>query len=151
MRHHRRRDFGKFQRLQALIADGTLRVSDALAAAVRARRSELGDEAAPLARQAGLDADELARFERGGCEISAPKLVRLAEALGVDLMWFVENEPAFADRATPDVALGFDAITMDAREGLALMQAFAAIRDPKARKAVLDLAERLAVDEEDDD
>lgn len=149
MRHHRRLDFAKFQRLQALIADGVLQVSDALAGAVRARRAELGRDAARLAREAGLGDDELARYARGACEISATKLVRLAEALDVDLVWFIENEPAFADRATPDVALGFDAIAMDAREGLALMQAFAAIRDPKARRAVLDLAERLAGDEED--
>lgn len=151
MRHHRRLDFAKFQALQTLIADGALRVSAALAGAIEARRAELGDEAARLARQAGFDEDELARIEVGGVDVSAPRLVRLAEALDVDLVWFIENEPAFADRATPDVALGFDAITMDAREGLVLMQAFAAIRDPKARKAVLDLAERLAGDEEDEE
>lgn len=158
---HRRLDQATFQALQALIGRGTLRVSAELARAIRARREEIGASAATVAHHFGAGADQIEEIEGGGCEISAPMLVRLARVLEVDLVWFVERDPSLLTQATParpldvsQVAFKIGEVALDAAEGLDLMRAFLAIKDPEARKAVLDLARRLAASEplnEDDE
>ena len=137
---------------------GTLRVSAELARAIRARREEIGASAATLAQHFGVSADQIEEIEEGECEISAPTLVRLARALEVDLVWFVERDPSLIAQATParpldvsQVALKIGEVALDAAEGLDLMRAFLAIKDPEARKAILKLAKQFASENEPHD
>ena len=137
---------------------GALHVSAGLARAIRTRRREIGASAPSLAEHFGVAADQLEEIEGGVCEISAATLVRLARALQVDLVWFVEQDPSLLAQAatTPrfdvsQVAFKIGEVAHDAAAGLELMRAFLAIKDPAARKAVVDLAQKLAAGEPEDD
>lgn len=137
---NRRLDPATFQALQALIAHGGLRIGERLAGAIRERRQEIGVTAARLANH-GID--DIEALEHAGATVSAPMLVNLAGALEVDLVWFIEREPAMLNQR-PGSPLEVDGALLDGDEGLALMRAFAAIRDESARKQVLELAQRFA-------
>lgn len=56
-----------------------------LAAAIRARREELGWSQRQLAERAGMSQPGVARFEAGGTTPTLPLLERLAAALGLTL------------------------------------------------------------------
>jgi transcriptional regulator with XRE-family HTH domain len=142
--NNRRLDPATFLALQALIARGKLTVGAKLAEAIAKRWAELGRPDKTLAERfaidEGADVDELA----AGDTLTAAALVKLAQALDVDLVWFIEQEPSLlagSARANPfDIA----DIAVDARESLELLRAFTAIKDPAARKMVLDLARHFA-------
>ena len=134
---------------------GNLRVSGELARAIRARREEIGVSADTLAKHFGVGSDAVHDVEEGR-ELPAATLVKLARALEVDLVWFVEQDPGLlgeAKLAQPfkvgDVVFEIGGIAHEAAEGLELMRAFASIKDPEARKAVLKLAQKLAKNKED--
>jgi HTH-type transcriptional regulator / antitoxin HipB len=63
-----------------------------LAAAIRARREELGWSQRQLAERAGMTQPGVARFEAGGTTPTLPLLERLASALGLTLT--ISLEPA---------------------------------------------------------
>jgi transcriptional regulator with XRE-family HTH domain len=144
---NRRLDQATFQALQALMARGQLHVSEGLARAIRERRIELGASVRALADYFEAGADELEGIERGECSVSAGTLVRLAQALQVDLVWFIEREPSFFAGRAEGGPFEVDGMLLDAKEGLALIRAFASIRDPREREAVLELARRYASDD----
>ena len=136
---------------------GTLCVSGQLARAIRARREQIGASAEMLAQHFGVGADGAVDIEQGR-ELSAPTLVKLARALEVDLVWFVEQDPQLLGEAkvarpfkAGDVVFEIGEVAKDAAEGLELMRAFASIKDPDARKAVLKLAQKLATSEQQED
>lgn len=137
---NRRLDPATFQALQALIAHGGLRVGARLARAIRDRRREVGATAAHFANHGIDDIDAL---EREGAAISAPMLVNLAGSLDVDLVWFIEREPAMLNQH-PSGTLDVNGVRLGTDEGLELLRAFAAIRDEDARKKVLELAQAFA-------
>ncbi|MBP6013264.1 MAG: hypothetical protein KBA31_13645 [Alphaproteobacteria bacterium] len=137
---NRRLDPATFQALQALIAHGGLRVGECLARAIRERRQEIGVTAARFANHGIDDIDAVARE---GATISAPMLVNLAGALDVDLVWFIEREPAMLNQRPADT-LDVNGVLLGTDEGLELLRAFAAIRDEDARKKVLELAQHFA-------
>ncbi|MFB9250375.1 helix-turn-helix domain-containing protein [Sphaerisporangium melleum] len=63
------------------VAYETARVCYELGKAVRLRRTELGTTQSELARRAGVERQEIARFEAGGTMPTIPMLQELAEAL----------------------------------------------------------------------
>jgi transcriptional regulator with XRE-family HTH domain len=141
---NRRLDPETFQALQVLMANGALRIGEGLGAAIAERRKELAISPATLAARLDLAPGDVAAMEDGGVELSASRLVQLADALGVDLVWFIEREPSFLAGRMQGGPFDIDATFPATEEGLELMRAFAAIADPQARKAVLDLALRFA-------
>ena len=68
----------------------------------------------------------------------------MAQALKVDLVWFVEHEPSLLTAHVPTAAL-----FAQPEEGLELMAAFASIKDPDARAKVMQLAKRFAAESDD--
>jgi transcriptional regulator with XRE-family HTH domain len=140
----RRLDHPTFQALQTLLASGGLHVSDELASAIRSRRTHEGLTASALADKAGTSLGQVEAIERGGVDLSPSELVRMAGALNVDLVWFIENEPTALAGRKRGGPFDLDGDLADAREGLELMHAFASIADPKARRAVLELALKFA-------
>ena len=138
---NRRLDPATFQALQALIGRDRLVVSDELAAAIAKRRTEIARPALALAEHFAVDD---AGAVEAGSALTAGDLVQIARALDVDLVWFIENEPSFVERIDALNALDTPDIGIDAHEGLALLRAFADIKDPVARQKVLDLALHFA-------
>ena len=145
---NRRLDPATFQALQALMARGHLRIGERLARDIRERRAELGTSVRALADLFQVDADALADIEQGGSTIPAATLVKLAQALDVDLVWFIEREPTFFAGPEGGGPFEIDGSLLEAKQGLALLQAFAAIKDAGAREKVLELAQRFAADSE---
>jgi len=142
---HRRLDLPTFRALQALMASGGLRVSGGLAAAIRAQRNESGVSPETIAEQLNLGERDVEAIE--GVALSASQLVGLAHALGVDLVWFIEHEPSLLTGRGAGEPLDAEGGMPDPREGLDLMMAFTAIKDPQARQAVLALAQRFAAED----
>ena len=140
---NRRLDPGTFQALQALIARGTLTVGAKLAEAIATRRAELARPDKALTERFAIDHDAEVDELAAGDTLSAAALVKLAQALDVDLVWFLEREPSLlagSRRANPfDIA----DIAVDARESLELLRAFTAIKDPAARKQLVELTRRF--------
>lgn len=125
---------------------GAIHVGETLANAIRARRAELGASTQALADQFEVEADAIAGIESGDGMIAAPTLVKLARALEVDLVWFIEREPSLLRDVPVACDLDAGATLLDAKEGLALLQAFAAIKDRAARETILKLAQQFASD-----
>ena len=140
---NRRLDPATFQALQALIARGGLTVGARLAQAIRERRTEIGASVAALAERFDVGEDVLEGIEAGGV-ISAPTLVKLASALDVDLVWFIEREPSFLAGSAKGGPFDSGAFGLDAQEGLELLRTFISIRDPASRQKVVDLARHFA-------
>ena len=143
---NRRLDPATFQALQALVARGQMRVGEGLAHAIRERRAELGTSVRALADHFQVDADALADIEQGGGTIPAATLVKLAQALDVDLVWFIEREPTFFAGPEGGGPFEVEGALLDAKQGLELLQAFVAIKNPAAREKILKLAKKFADD-----
>ena len=145
---NRRLDTATFQALQALVSRGQMRVGAELARAIRERRELLGKSASALAEHFQVGEDQIAGIEEGGGSIPAATLVKLARAIDVDLVWFIEREPTFFAGPAGGGPFEVDGALLDAKQGLDLLQAFAAIKDPSAREKVLKLAQKFAADAE---
>ena len=92
---NRRLDTATFQALQALVSRGQMRVGEGLASAKGERREHLGKSRRVLADHFQVGEDALAEIKQGGGTIPAATLVKLAKALDVDLVWFIERDPTF--------------------------------------------------------
>lgn len=145
---NRRLDPATFQALQTLVSRGQMRVGKGLAGAIRERREQLGKSVRALADHFQVDDDVLAEIEEGGRTIPAATLVKLAQALDVDLVWFIEREPSFFAGPEGGGPFEVEGALLEAKQGLELLQAFTAIKDPAARETVLRLAQTFAAESE---
>jgi transcriptional regulator with XRE-family HTH domain len=88
----------------------------------------------------GLTFQQVQKYEKGTNRISAGRLQRIAEILGVPTSaFFADARPAFA----PADSL-FDLI--DTGAALRLLRAYARIPSPSVKRALTTLAEELAAD-----
>lgn len=92
-------------------------------------------------RRAGVSQSELARrlgirsqavnqwFKSGGTAPRGKRLIRVAEALGVDLAELLNGAPSHADQARVDLLAAYDAMDDEQRGALLTMAKAAARRD----------------------
>jgi transcriptional regulator with XRE-family HTH domain len=113
---------------------------------VRMRRMLIGMSQEKLGAALGLTFQQVQKYEKGTNRISASRLQQLSSILGVGIDYFYDGSPGhegatagFADGAAP----GYQSEMMSA-EGLKLVRAFQAIREPKIRRKLLDLAVALS-------
>jgi transcriptional regulator with XRE-family HTH domain len=99
----------------------------------------------------GLTFQQVQKYEKGTNRISVSRLLDIANILGVTIHYFYEgitgekgNPPGFAEDAAPPYVSDF----MNAPEGHQLMKAFMAIKSPKVRRSIIQLAASLAADEQ---
>ncbi len=118
---------------------------------VRMRRMLIGMSQERLGKELGLTFQQVQKYERGTNRISASRLYRIAQVLGVPVQYFFEDLPQSV--AAPAQAEGFSearseqSMIMDflnSSEGLQMNRHFAAIKDPAVRRAVVDLVKSLA-------
>lgn len=100
---------------------------------IRERRIMLGLTQQELAQQIGVTYQQEHKYERGTDRISAERLFRIAEALGVSVDFFYE------DIGEPQMSLG-----PRERRVLEMVRVFAEIPDPALQEAVATLARLLA-------
>ena len=119
---------------------------------VRLRRMLLGMSQEKLGESLGLTFQQVQKYEKGANRIGASRLFELARILGVNVQYFFEElagqeaflpdggPSGFAEPAGDDHLVEF----LNSREGIELNRAFLRIKDPKARRAILELVRSLA-------
>jgi len=120
-------------------------------ARIRLRRMLIGLSQERLGEALGVTFQQIQKYERGANRISASKLYEVSRVLGVPVSHFLDGlNGQHAHRPEPPkVPNGTENIMEFVRspEGLALNRAFAAIEDPRKKRAVLDLV-RIMADED---
>ena len=117
------------------------------------RDAEIGQRVRALRLQRGLSQTELGqlisvtfqqvqKYEKGANRISAGRLQRIAEVLGVPVAYFFA---APADQETPDEPRD-GAVFLQTEGALRLARAYARIKEPGIRLQLLRLTEAIAGD-----
>ena len=114
----------------------TTEVDRVIGAKIRMRRGELGLTQTQLANAIGVTFQQVQKYEQGANRVGGSRLARVAEALDVPVAYFFEQT---ADEA--EVALGS---LLHTRGAVALLRAFANIRAPAQRTALIDVARAIA-------
>lgn len=141
---NRRLDPATFQALQALVSRGHMRVGPRLARDIRERRESRNRTLQALAGDCDIELEAMTQIEAGAATIPAATLVKLAQALDVDLVWFIEREPTIFAGPEGGGPFEVEGSLIEGKQGLALLRAFAAIKDAGAREKVLKLAQSFA-------
>lgn len=124
--------------MQPKDAARTASVELAIGARIRTRRRQLGISQSALADDLGVSFQQVQKYERGANRVAASTLVTAAQTLGVTVAWLVGEDGAGAG----DDDEVFRALS---RPGaLEILLAFNGIPDPKARAALLALAQEMA-------
>lgn len=116
-------------------------------ARVRMRRLILGISQGKLGDALDVTFQQVQKYEKGANWIGASRLQQLARVLDVPPAYFFEDAPSGEERApgfAEDEGHNHFVDFLSTSEGLQLNRAFAAIRDAKVRKKILDLVVSLA-------
>lgn len=105
---------------------------------IRLRRQMLRMELGRLAQSIGATPNELELFETGMSRIGAARLQRAAIALNVEISFFFSGIEA-SQLLDSDPRLIEDALELN--------RAFFLVRDPSARRRIVDLANSLAAED----
>jgi transcriptional regulator with XRE-family HTH domain len=110
-------------------------------ARVRMRRLMVGMSQGKLGEALDVTFQQVQKYEKGANRIGASRLQQLARVLEVPPAFFFDGSAVgFAESNGSSHSVDFVLTT----EGLQLNRAFAAIRDAKVRKRILDLVESLS-------
>jgi transcriptional regulator with XRE-family HTH domain len=116
-------------------------------ARVRMRRLMVGMSQGKLGEALDVTFQQVQKYEKGANRIGASRLQQLARVLEVPPAFFFDGAPSGDGSAVGFAESNGSSHTSDfvlTSEGLQLNRAFAAIRDPKVRKRILDLVESLS-------
>jgi transcriptional regulator with XRE-family HTH domain len=114
---------------------------------VRTRRLALGMSQTELGQALGITFQQVQKYEKGTNRISTSRLQQIANILEVPIMFFFEERAGTSeDAARPDYLAKF----LLMRDGHALAQSFAAIRNAKLRAQIVKLAALLAGESDED-
>jgi transcriptional regulator with XRE-family HTH domain len=113
-------------------------VDIAIGARMRLRRKSLGISQGVLSDRVGVSFQQIQKYERGANRVSGSMLVSIGAALDTTVGWLVGEEGGMSDAA--DDILQALALT----GATDLLEAYAAIRRPSARAALLALAQEMA-------
>jgi transcriptional regulator with XRE-family HTH domain len=121
-------------------------------ARVRMRRLMLGMSQTALGNSLGVTFQQVQKYEKGANRIGASRLQQIGGALQVPVSFFFEELPlpAKAQASTRTNAQANAApspsqisAVLATSDGLALLEGFARIKNPKLRRRLVDLVERL--------
>ena len=116
-------------------------------ARVRLRRLMVGMSQGRLGEALDVTFQQVQKYEKGANRIGASRLQQLARVLEVPPSYFFDGAPSGDGSAVGFAESGGNSNTVDfvlTSEGLQLNRAFAAIKDHKVRKRILDLVESLS-------
>jgi transcriptional regulator with XRE-family HTH domain len=118
---------------------------------VRMRRMLLGLSQEKLGEALGVTFQQVQKYEKGMNRIGASRLQDIAKILDAPPSFFFEGAPTQAAAAAPQGGFSegqsatFVVDFLSTVEGLQLNKAFAAIKDPKVRRRIVDLVVAIAV------
>ena len=110
---------------------------------VRSLRIQLKMSQTDLGDSLGITFQQIQKYEKGKNRISSSRLHQIAAIFGVAPPYFFEDPLAAAARHDSAAMKDFDEFCAS-REGVALMQAFARIKDKAMRHTIAKLVEDLA-------
>jgi transcriptional regulator with XRE-family HTH domain len=113
---------------------------------VRMRRMLLKMSQETLASGLGLTFQQVQKYEKGANRIGASRLQQISNILQVPVTFFFEGVPQSTAHADDINMLASDFLATS--DGLALMTAFAQIKDPGIRQRIVQLVEGIAADRE---
>jgi transcriptional regulator with XRE-family HTH domain len=114
---------------------------------VRMRRLMLGLSQTKLADALGLTFQQVQKYEKGTNRISASRLQQISQILQVAVFFFFEGAPHVPGEERAQTDAPFPKFVSDylvTSDGLNLTKAFMQIRDPKLRRAIVNLVEQIA-------
>lgn len=114
---------------------------------VRMRRMLAGVSQEKLGDGLGLTFQQVQKYEKGSNRISASRLQQIAQLLDVPVAFFFEGAPAGTVAQAEQIGISVsDGISgfLATAEGVQLAKAFAAIKNGRVRRRLIDLAEALA-------
>jgi len=118
---------------------------------VRMRRMLIGMSQEKLGEALGLTFQQVQKYEKGTNRIGASRLHRIANVLWVPIEFFYEGAPhgntvtgGFAEASSSAYVSDF----LSTAEGIQLIKAFLAIKDPKIRRKIVELMKALAGEED---
>jgi transcriptional regulator with XRE-family HTH domain len=117
---------------------------------VRMRRMLLGLSQEKLGEALGVTFQQVQKYEKGMNRIGASRLQDIAKILDAPPSFFFEGAPTQAAAAAPQGGFSegqsatFVVDFLSTVEGLQLNKAFAAIKDPKVRRRIVDLVVAIA-------
>jgi transcriptional regulator with XRE-family HTH domain len=114
---------------------------------IRMRRMLVGMSQDKLSETLGVTFQQLQKYEKGSNRVSASRLYRLAQVLGVPVQYFFEGLPKGAEEAVEEAATGVTQTGEQAvitnihshKQGLQLTRAFHQIASPNERRRVVEL------------
>jgi transcriptional regulator with XRE-family HTH domain len=117
---------------------------------VRMRRMMLGMSQEELGDGLGLTFQQVQKYEKGLNRMGASRLQQISNILQVPVTFFFEGAPSVPGApqvkgTAPSPAYVSDFLAT--KDGLALIKAFARIKDTKLRRSIVDLVEGIAGDE----
>lgn len=131
------RAFKVMQKLATEIKRGSTESDRAVAQRIRLRRQEIGMTQKALADLSGVTFQQIQKYETGANRVSAGRLARIAEALGVPMVFLL-----MGTQEEPTRAIDGDLAPLMTFDALRLIRAYNAM-NPKARRAFVALAERI--------
>lgn len=116
---------------------------------LRMRRTLIGMSQEKLGDRLGLTFQQVQKYEKGSNRVSASRLFRMSEILGVSVQFFYDDMAgSVAAAGEPSAGAGRDRIMelTNASEGLQLNEAFVAIRSADVRRRIIDLVKAIAAE-----
>ena len=111
-------------------------------ARIRTRRLLIGMNQETLAQKLGLTFQQVQKYEGGANRVSASRLSRIAEVLGVSISYFFADLPAPGD--DPSDEEGRRRALLQQPETLELVRHYYAIADQQVREQFLDMVKAVA-------
>jgi transcriptional regulator with XRE-family HTH domain len=114
---------------------------------VRMRRMMVGMSQEKLGEACGITFQQIQKYEKGTNRMGASRLHHIARVLDVPIEFFYEGASSDQGSNGPIMIDGQSRSMTDflaTSEGLGLVRAFTAIKDPKVRLRIVDLAKAVA-------
>jgi transcriptional regulator with XRE-family HTH domain len=111
---------------------------------VRMRRMLVGMSQEKLGEALGITFQQIQKYEKGTNRMGASRLHQTAQVLGVPIEFFFEGAPEGGRGFAEGPSSGYAADFLGTSEGIELVKAFMAIKDPNVRRRIIELAKTLA-------
>jgi transcriptional regulator with XRE-family HTH domain len=117
----------------------TTEIDRVIGAKLRLRRGELGITQTQLANAIGVTFQQVQKYEQGTNRIGGSRLAGIAKALDVPVSYFFDQSSEETEVASASL--------LNVRGAVSLLRAYAAIREPHQRQAMVNLARAMAGEE----
>lgn len=134
----------------AVMANDAGEIDVHVGAKIRLRRKLLRLSQGKIAEALGITHHQVHKYEMGVNRVSASRIKLLAHILQVDPAYFFEDESSHTPLNELRCRNDLDAVRifLSTKDGLEINRAFAAIRDVKTRRSIIELA--VAISENQD-